>query len=371
MELNQKTFKDYSADGDHITELQEKLNDAANYLVGDELRQAVNVALTLGQPLLLTGAPGTGKTQLARRVAYELGLTTKFFPLVFNTKSISTAKDLFYQYDALRHFHDVQVSKSNDATNQSATLEENAALAENATADQKDKNNLSAEPYITYEALGKAILLTLDPTNVLRMKLNQYLPADLQSLGPVRSVVLIDEIDKAPRDLPNDVLNEIEDMSFVVKEIVTDNKPGLTITADSKYRPVIIITSNSERDLPDAFLRRCVFFHIDPPDRDMLSRIVADRLMVQVMSTVTKTALINLFTKIRDELNLKKPPATAELLYWMRVLENAHIDLAEASDREKLQQTFYALAKNPEDLKTLRTETDRLVNDVLNEPNAA
>jgi MoxR-like ATPase len=356
MSANQKTFRDYAADGDQITELQDKLNDAANYLVGDELRQAVNVALTLGQPLLLTGAPGTGKTQLAKRVAYELGLSAKFFPLVFNTKSISTAKDLFYQYDALRHFHDVQVSKSD------------SAAGDNARADESEENRLSAEPYITYEALGKAILLTLAPTDERRMKVNQYLPANSQSLGPVRSVVLIDEIDKAPRDLPNDILNEIEDMSFTVKEIVVDKKAGLTITADSRYRPIIIITSNSERDLPDAFLRRCVFFHIDPPNQAMLSRIVADRLKIQLMSSATKATFIHLFIKIRDELNLKKPPATAELLYWMRVLENTQIGLAEKSQREQLQQTFYTLAKSPEDLKTLRAETDRLINDVLNEP---
>jgi MoxR-like ATPase len=359
MSPDRKTFKDYSVDVDQITELQNKLNNAEHYHVGDDLRQAVNVALTLGQPLLLTGAPGTGKTQLAKRVAYELGLSTSMFPFVFNTKSISTAKDLFYQYDALRHFHDVQVRKSN-------ACENNTPAGEG-----KPDEGLPADPYITYEALGKAILLTLKPTDDQRTKVNRYLPADSQAIGPIRSVVLIDEIDKAPRDLPNDVLNEIEEMTFTVKEIVTENKPGLTITADSNYRPIIIITSNSERDLPDAFLRRCVFFHIDPPNQSTLSKIVADRLKIEGMSTATKSAFIKLFIKIRDDVNLSKAPATAELLYWMRALENAQIDLADKEQRERLHQTFYTLAKNSEDLKTLRAETDKLIDEVLKEPNPA
>lgn len=359
MSPNEKTFKDYAANVDQITDLQNKLNNAENYHVGDDLRQAVNVALTLGQPLLLTGAPGTGKTQLARRVAYELGLATKMFPFVFNTKSISAAKDLFYQYDALRHFHDVQVRKAKANENSSST------------GAGKPDDNLPTEPYINYEALGMAILLTLTPTDERRTRVNQYLPANLQPLGPIRSVVLIDEIDKAPRDLPNDVLNEIEEMSFTVKEIVVDNKPGLTITADSNYRPIVIITSNSERDLPDAFLRRCIFFHIDPPDLEALSKIVEDRLKIEGMSEAKKTAFIKLFIKIRDDLNLKKAPATAELLYWMRVLENEQIELANEAQRERLRQTFYTLVKSSEDLTTLRSETDKLINEVLKESNQA
>src|SRR5262249_13584621 len=150
------------------------MDDPEGYIAEDGLRDAVNVALALGQPLLLTGEPGTGKTQLASSLAYELELPG---PLVFNTKTTSSARDLFYRYDSLSHFRDVQF---------------------------KEKDPI-VDHYITYEALGQAILLSLQPNEV-----KDLLPEKLQGLGPTRSVVLIDEIDKAPRDLPNDVLIEIE-----------------------------------------------------------------------------------------------------------------------------------------------------------------
>ena len=134
------------------------------------LRNAVNVALLLNQPLLLTGAPGSGKTRLADSVAYELDLGT---PLKFETKSTSQARDLFYVYDALGRFH-------------------------------KDREGADALSYITFNALGLAILRTLDGNTA-----GNYLPASQVPKEPRRSVVLIDEIDKAPRDFPNDVLNEL------------------------------------------------------------------------------------------------------------------------------------------------------------------
>ena len=348
MSAGSKTFKDYQSDRDEIVDLQKKFNDPEKYRVGEELRQAVNVALTLGQPLLNTGAPGTGKTQLAKRVAFELGLPQDLFPLVFNTKSISTARDLFYQYDALRHFHDAQIQKAKNDSN-------------------SGRSELPIESYITYEALGQAILLTCDPQDKQRQRVNDYLPPDLASLPALRPVVLIDEIDKAPRDLPNDVLNEIADMSFTVKEIVgNDNKPGLTFNSNPVNWPIVIITSNSERDLPEAFLRRCVFFHIEPPNQETLASIVRDRLQLPEMSSTTLNAFVQLFIKIRDDLgpSLKKAPATAELLFWMRILEREQLDLGQAK-RDQLRQTLYTLVKSREDLTTMRTEMDRLIKEVL------
>ena len=213
--MDENSFKLYAGDGTTIErrslrlplfEKFGKLDNPEHYLAERGLKDAVNVALALGQPLLVTGEPGTGKTQLAASIAYELGLGS---PLVFNVKTTSTAKDLFYRYDALRHFHDAQFHKA----------------------------ELTVEPYITYEALGLAILLSLDPREA-----DPFLPEPLRSKGPARSVVLIDEIDKAPRDLPNDVLNEIENMTFSVKET------GRTFTADSRWRPILVLTSNSEKN---------------------------------------------------------------------------------------------------------------------------
>jgi len=159
-----------------------ELDDPTGYIAEKGLRDAVNVSIALGQPLLVTGEPGTGKTRLADSVAAELDLLP---PFVFFTKTTSTAKDLFYHYDALQRFHDAQFS-----------------------AEQ-----LPPDKYITYDAVGLAILLSIRPEVA-----NAYLPQSLKDKGPIRSVVLIDEIDKAPRDFPNDILNEVENLSFRVQE---------------------------------------------------------------------------------------------------------------------------------------------------------
>ncbi|MDT4969648.1 MAG: hypothetical protein QOJ64_4385 [Acidobacteriota bacterium] len=286
-----------------------ELNDPAGYLADEGLRDAVNVALMLGQPLLVTGEPGTGKTQLATSIAYELGAPA---PLTFHTKTTSAARDLFYHYDALGHFHDAQFRKEE-------------AVVEN---------------YVTYEALGLAILLSMDAKDA-----DPFLPESLRGAGPVRSVVLIDEVDKAPRDLPNDVLNEIDNMSFTVKET------GRTFSADQGYRPIVILTSNSEKNLPDAFLRRCVFYHIAFPDRGRLKEIVQRRLRLgsEFTPQMLDHALTH-FEKIRD-LTLKKKPATAELLAWLRVLEKRQIDVnnLQRGEAEALFFTYSILSKSKED----------------------
>lgn len=316
--MNENGFKLYAGDGSTISqrglrlpnfERATELNDPAGYLADEGLRDAVNVALTLGQPLLVTGEPGTGKTQLAASIAFELGLPA---PLIFHTKTTSTARDLFYRYDALGHFHDAQFHKE----------------------------ETQVENYIAYEALGLAILLSMNPQEA-----NPFLPEALRDRGPARAVVLIDEVDKAPRDLPNDVLNEIDNMSFTVKET------GRTFAADESQRPIVILTSNSEKNLPDAFLRRCVFYHISFPDRTRLKEIVQRRLSMD--SNFTPQMLehaLQHFEKIRD-LTLKKRPATAELLAWLRILEKRRIDVSnlQRGELEALAFTYSILSKSKED----------------------
>jgi MoxR-like ATPase len=321
--MDENSFKYYAGDGTTIDrrnlrlplfEKFGKLDNPEHYLAEKGLRDAVNVALALGQPLLVTGEPGTGKTQLAGSVAHELGLGP---PLVFNVKTTSAAKDLFYRYDALRHFHDAQFHKT----------------------------ELTVEPYITYEALGLAILLSLDPREA-----DPYLPEPYRSKGPARSVVLIDEIDKAPRDLPNDVLNEIENMTFTVKET------GRAFAADLRWRPILVLTSNSEKNLPDAFVRRCAFFHISFPDRVRLRQIVQRRLDLD--SEFTPIMLENAlrhFEVIRS-LPFRKKPATAEFLGWVEVLQRMKVDVdnLKPGQAEAVAFSYCILAKSKDDLTILQ-----------------
>jgi MoxR-like ATPase len=319
------------------------------YVVSDALRDAVNVAIALGQPLLLTGAPGCGKTRLADAIAYELRLPK----LSFHTKTTSTARDLLYTYDALRRFHDAQ--------------------------DVSKKTNV--EQYIEYQALGLAIILSMD-----RNEANEILPEGwfddyfgdaprdaheekrrARTEGwwpprdrPTRSVVLVDEIDKAPRDLPNDLLDEFEGMRFEVREVDVqelEDRPRPRFAAPADRRPIVILTSNSERDLPDAFLRRCVYYHIPFPDEAELKRIVERRLgLAELVNERTRTivdAAVKEFLDIRER-PLDKQPATGELLAWLRVLQRLNLDVSDPAQRDAVAFTYSVLAKTQHDLDLLR-----------------
>ena len=303
-------FQVYKGDGSTIQERNislpsyEKLTrmDAPKgYVAAPPLRDAVNVAIALGQPLLLTGEPGTGKTRLAYSIAYELNMGD---PLVFHTKTTSSARDLFYRYDSLGHFHDAQL---------------------------KDKNEINIKDYITYEAMGKAIIKSKES----------------------RSIVLIDEIDKAPRDLPNDILNELENMEFTVKET------GEKFEANKPNRPILILTSNSEKNLPDAFLRRVVYYHIPFPDKETLEQIIRNRLnLSDTFRDRMLSDAISHFIDIRKTKGLRKPPATAELLSWIHILDRHNIDINTDVEGEikKLAMSYSILAKNKEDLEKLKRD---------------
>lgn len=294
--------------------------DPAGYLMDESLVDAVNVALLLSQPLLVTGEPGTGKTQLAYRVAWELGLGQ---PLRFDTKSGSTARDVLYRYDTLSRFHA-------------------------ANTNSGSQNNLD---YLTYEPLGKAIILSRKREDV-----EKKLPRTFKHTGPRRSVVLIDEIDKAARDFPNDLLLEVEALRFYIPELNDD------VEADPKLRPVLVLTSNSEQNLPDAFLRRCIYYHIPLPERTRLAEIVRSRLPdispPQESSLLLDSAL-DFFQEVRG-LELRKPPSTAELLNWLQTLQKYGIPqnskVTEAPD--PLRKSLSTLAKTQEDSNTLATWVD-------------
>lgn len=262
--------------------------DARAYRADPGLVDAVNVAVVLGQPLLLTGEPGTGKTQLA----YSLGCALGYEVLKFETKSTSVARDLFYTYDTLGRFH----------------------------AAQLQKGTLESRDYIVYNALGIAILRSREPEEI-----KDWLPDNFEHGGRRRSIVLIDEVDKAPRDFPNDLLNEIEEMYFKVPELGLGNK---RIQASRELRPIIVITSNSEKSLPDAFLRRCIFYSIPFPDRERLAEIVLSH-MANFEGDVTPwlDEALDFFVKLREpSRGLEKRPATAELLNWLTYLRHRNAD---------------------------------------------
>jgi MoxR-like ATPase len=275
------------------------------YEADADLEAAVNVALVLGQPLLLTGEPGTGKTQLPYHLSNQFGWGD---PFVFEAKSSSTYRDLFYTYDALGRFH----AKDTDASR-------------------------AARDYIEYNALGRAILRTRAETEVAR-----YLGSKYKHDGPKSSVVLIDEIDKAPRDFPNDILREIENLYFKVPEIDLDE-----INADPKHRIAVVITSNSEKNLPPAFLRRCTFFHIKPPSDKKLTQILMNRLGEMQTGDFYETALA-FYGKVRDA-GLEKSPATAELIAWVAYLRNRGV--SDLSDKEILRASLSVLVKSDDDMK--------------------
>lgn len=281
-----------------------------SYIVDPGLRDACNVSLLLGQPLLISGEPGIGKTQFAYSLAWELGLSP---PLKFETKSTSVARDLFYTYDALRRFQDVQSGVNTDILN-----------------------------YISYQALGVAILRTRKPDQV-----RHILPSDYQHTNQTRSVVVIDEIDKAARDFPNDLLNELEHMYFRIPEMGNEK-----IESEPALYPIVIITSNSEKDLPDAFLRRCIYYNLPFPEAKILENIIVRHLgsYVADQDVFLKSALDLFYILRAPQSGLRKKPTTAELLSWILSLHSLGGNLLSTlNNRGTVFLTLSSLTKTAED----------------------
>jgi MoxR-like ATPase len=265
-----------------------KFASTAAYVATDDLTIAVNAAVTLQRPLLVKGEPGTGKTELARQVAQGLGL-----PLIeWHVKSTTKAQQGLYEYDAVSRLRDSQLgdARVNDVRN-----------------------------YIR------------------KGKLWQAFEAD------GRVVLLIDEIDKADIEFPNDLLQELDRMEFHVYET------GETVTA--RHRPVVIITSNNEKELPDAFLRRCFFHYIRFPDAETLSAIV--RVHFPDIKDRLLTAALTQFYELREVPGLKKKPSTSEVLDWLRLLlaeDLAPEDLRKDA-KTALPRLHGALLKNEQDVQ--------------------
>jgi MoxR-like ATPase len=232
----------------------EKFQGSSDYIASEELIRTVNIAAALQKPLLIKGEPGTGKTMLARSIAD--GLNMKLY--IWNIKSTTKAQDGLYVYDTVQRLYDSQFG----------------------TAGVDD-----IKKYIHLGKLGEAFS------------------------DPERSVLLIDEIDKADLEFPNDLLWELDQMEFYIPET------GETIRAQN--RPIVIITSNAEKELPDAFLRRCIFHYIAFPDPDMMRRIV--KAHYPNLEEELVAAAVKAFYHLRD-LDLSKKPGTSELLDWLQAL---------------------------------------------------
>lgn len=282
----------------------------AGYLASERLEHAVNTALILGRPLLLSGEPGCGKTELGFSVARKLGISNVYF---FAVKSDSEAQRLFYEFDAVRRFHAAQAFSSLSASDPAA---------------------LDPRNFIRYQALGLAILAACPAESVAHLRLtNDKVPE-----APVRSVVVIDEIDKAPRDFPNDLLNELDQLWFRVPELagwVTEpSQPEIPRGAmDASSRPIVVMTSNLERQLPDAFLRRCVFHHIEHPTDQETQRAIVHGYLEKHSAALANsdlTAAIEFVAWARTQ-NLEKAPGLSELLEFARAI---------ASERDPSNEVF-------------------------------
>jgi MoxR-like ATPase len=245
-----------------------RFEGTARYILGDALRDIVNAAIVLGRPLLVKGEPGTGKTELAHVIADDLGLRL----IRWNIKSTSKASEGLYVYDTVQRLNDSRFH---------------------------DRDVSDIRHYIKLGKLGEALT------------------------SESRVVLLIDEIDKADVEFPNDLLFELDQMSFDIVETGEHFKAA--------HRPIVVITSNSEKELPDAFLRRCLFHYIQFPDPPMMERIA--RVHFPSLEQSLLSQIVARFYFIRQKHELRKRPSTSELLDWVQALTASGIAAEELNRR--------------------------------------
>ena len=266
----------------------ERFEGTKDYIATDDLKVAVNAAVTLRRPLLVKGEPGTGKTVLAHEIAKAVNA-----PLIeWNVKSTTKAHQGLYEYDAVARLRDGQLG---------------------------DERVHDISNYIKKGKLWEAFE------------------------APQLPVLLIDEIDKADIEFPNDLLQELDRMSFDVYE--TQQR------IEAKERPIVVITSNNEKELPDAFLRRCFFHYISFPDRDTMREIIEVHFPSIQKNLVTKA--MEIFYDIREVPGLKKKPSTSELLDWLKLLLNEDMPvevLQDANPNKAIPPLHGALLKNEQDV---------------------
>ncbi|WP_369283452.1 AAA family ATPase [Oscillibacter sp. GMB15532] len=264
----------------------DKFKGSQDYVVSEELMRAVNIAMVLQKPLLLKGEPGTGKTMLAEAIAAAL----KKELMIWNIKSTTKAQDGLYVYDVVRRLYDSQFG-----------------------GDSVD----NIEKYVKLGKLGDAFT------------------------HREQAILLIDEIDKADLEFPNDLLWELDRMEFYIPET------GRTVKAGQ--RPVVIITSNAEKELPDAFLRRCVFHYIEFPDKELMTQII--RVHFSNLDESLLTQALNAFYRIRQLPQIRKKPSTSEIIDWIQALIHEGADPGQIIS--ELPYLGVLLKKN-EDIDTLR-----------------